>query len=493
MKATAIIVLVALVMVVSAVALVFWSRKKAFQINSFWDVVRNPELMPSSDARLQEVEKTRSSLSGSQQKIGQLVDQFVFEQRTPSERSADEQALAALGEEVYPRALEILRDNKLHERLCQLEEVKNRLPDAPLCRLCKIIDQEPPPPEAAELLTPFLRAENSRIRQSAALIVGSIGSAASLPVLCGAMADEDESVRSYVLRGLQRAIKGERIAESAKGDYYDAVASMWARDTRFLNSDDIAQILLKLDRERATQFLLSEEILTGNVRGTWQVLRALRQESIAVPRERLLSIIATADQEPLKYPLENVLRQALPMLGSHRHADDSATFERFLDYQNEEAAQGAIQALYIYHRYYDTIRDPWDVVKEEGWGPLTAVEKYICAIGQLDAEVNNGGFAQYYFNPSGDHWPEALAGLKAIGAEKRYRVMLATVEMFAEKPAVVRQTRQRQLSQLVRRQENPFRDQDAMWYGSKEENLGRLLFKYNLAHLAGRQKTACPD
>jgi hypothetical protein len=184
----------------------------------------------------------------------------------------------------------------------------------------------------------------------------------------------------------------------------------------------------------------------------------------------------------------------LPLLGAHRNEEDMAMFERFLNHENENVSRGATEALYRFHGYSELIRDPWDVVGKSGWDALTAAEKHVCAIQELDAEVNNGGFAQYYFNSSGDHWKDAQNGLAAIGARRRHRLMSATVDKFGDsQPAADRGTRTAQLSKLVRKKEDPFNEQDNAWYEIKDENLDRLIFKYNLAHTEGRHKAELTD
>lgn len=224
------------------------------------------------------------------------------------------------------------------------------------------------------------------------------------------------------------------------------------------------------------------------------LLEAFKKESVEVPRTRLLTIITEASKEPLEYPMDNVLEQALPLLGAHRNEEDLAMLERLLDHPNEDVSRGATEAIYRFHRYYDLIRDPRDVVVKSGWHALTVAEKHILAVDELDAEVNNGGFAQYYFNSSGDHWQDAHNGLAAIGAEGRYRLMSTTIETFGEaKPAVDGSTRTSQLSKVAGKEDDPFSGQDSAWYKLDDENLGRLIFKYNVANLGGREKAEPSD
>ena len=475
------IIIISLFLVAAAI-LFFWSRSKRQEISSFWDVVRNPDAMPDLDQFHKEVEAGAASLSGSSTEIAQLVDYYVFEADSARDAWTELRTLAKLGNQAYPRALEILRDPSLKERLTVLTERENSLPEGPINRLCEIFDQDAPPPEeAAVLLAPFLQSDIDNIRKSVALIIGSIASPDSLAELRRALTDDEEYVRSYALMGIQRAISGNRIEESSKNDFFELVAGMWPDDTSFNVCDRIPLILLELDRDRAIPHLLNDEFFTVRFRPVWRILEAFNKESVEVPRTRLLAIIAEANQEPLEYPMDNVLEEALPLLGAHRDDEDMAMFELFLDHENEDVSRGATVALYRFHRYYDLIRNPWDVVEQNGWDALTVAEKHICAIEELDAEVNNGGFAQYYFNSSGDHWEHAQKGLAAIGAKERHQVMSATVKKFGDSmPSVDRETRTSQLSKIVGNKEDPFNEQDSAWYKIEDESLDRLMFKIQL-------------
>src|SRR6185503_1769996 len=48
----------------------------------------------------------------------------------------------------------------------------------------------------------------------------------------------------------------------------------------------------------------------------------------------------------------------------------------------------------------------------------------------VDAEVNNGGFNQYFFNSSGRYAGEALAGYELFGAEEYVAVMRSAIATF---------------------------------------------------------------
>lgn len=54
---------------------------------------------------------------------------------------------------------------------------------------------------------------------------------------------------------------------------------------------------------------------------------------------------------------------------------------------------------------------------------LSDGEKVVLFIENLEREVNNGGFSQFFWNSSGDYAQETLAALKSIGANKTAEIV----------------------------------------------------------------------
>lgn len=63
--------------------------------------------------------------------------------------------------------------------------------------------------------------------------------------------------------------------------------------------------------------------------------------------------------------------------------------------------------LELVHRVHETAG---------GFADLSEIERQYFAVGLLDGEIYNGGFDQYFFNSSGNHYKHALLGLEAMGA-----------------------------------------------------------------------------
>lgn len=55
-------------------------------------------------------------------------------------------------------------------------------------------------------------------------------------------------------------------------------------------------------------------------------------------------------------------------------------------------------------------------IEQRPWTQLSKQERVILAVWQLEAEVNNGGFDQYFRNSAGEHAPCAIEALEEIGA-----------------------------------------------------------------------------
>jgi len=103
---------------------------------------------------------------------------------------------------------------------------------------------------------------------------------------------------------------------------------------------------------------------------------------------------------------------------------------------------------------------------------------------QLDAEVNNGGFNQFYYNPSGKFYPLVPESLRYVGAS-----LLADLALRANK------TYEQQLNRIKKEQDgtpdgfsksykdNPLNEYDDAYYKlSRKENLEKLLVDFVRTH-----------
>jgi hypothetical protein len=65
-----------------------------------------------------------------------------------------------------------------------------------------------------------------------------------------------------------------------------------------------------------------------------------------------------------------------------------------------------------------------------GFDGLSEAEQTVYCIDGLEREVNNGGFAQFFFNSAGDQARETVAALRRIGADHTARLVERAMAPF---------------------------------------------------------------
>jgi hypothetical protein len=109
---------------------------------------------------------------------------------------------------------------------------------------------------------------------------------------------------------------------------------------------------------------------------------------------------------------------------------------------------------------------------------LNEAEKTFLYIGMLEAEINNGGFDQYFFNSSGDYANEALEALKKIGAFKTAKIVEEAYRYFPENPMPKDNEKRRELLENINEQTSEKWTQLEDKFYLYEENLGGLVLAY---------------
>jgi len=130
-----------------------------------------------------------------------------------------------------------------------------------------------------------------------------------------------------------------------------------------------------------------------------------------------------------------------------------------------------------------TYTPAWDKYLAKGLQALTETERTLLAVWVVDAEVNNGGFDQYFFNSSGDLAPETPSALERIGAPRAAALLRRAIERFPDaQPASTQTARHDQLEALrLDDDESIFEDLDESWFVDIED------LELQLAHYLRRQ------
>jgi hypothetical protein len=119
-----------------------------------------------------------------------------------------------------------------------------------------------------------------------------------------------------------------------------------------------------------------------------------------------------------------------------------------------------------------------------GRSRLSTKERTFILVWALEAEVNNGGFHQFFSNSSGDHSLETARALRMIGANSMASLVdQANVLLGAQGPSTNRNERQEQLESLTEEQQERLSELDTSFY-KYPDNLSELLAAYMRANEA---------
>ena len=117
-------------------------------------------------------------------------------------------------------------------------------------------------------------------------------------------------------------------------------------------------------------------------------------------------------------------------------------------------------------------------VVKQGYEALTNIERDIYHTWDLETEVNNGGFDQYFFNSAGDHALDTLISLETIGlVETKKLLEQAIAAAFHDHPQSNRQKRWKQLDALTESQKKQLDNLDQKIF-ALEEPVSELVTKY---------------
>jgi hypothetical protein len=101
---------------------------------------------------------------------------------------------------------------------------------------------------------------------------------------------------------------------------------------------------------------------------------------------------------------------------------------------------------------------------------LKASESAVLHLFDLDAEINNGGFHQYFFNSAGDDSKAALDALNLVGAQRIASILEMAVSLFGlDGPSSDQVSRQNQLDQFSEEQLLSLESLDMAYYNSTED------------------------
>ena len=107
---------------------------------------------------------------------------------------------------------------------------------------------------------------------------------------------------------------------------------------------------------------------------------------------------------------------------------------------------------------------------------LSQPERNICYIEDMEREVNNGGFGQFFLNSSGDNTQETISALKEIGSERFLFLLESATQQFpGGKVPRDRDERLEVMEQMEDKAESAWSDLDDQFYEYEEDIYGLLV------------------
>jgi hypothetical protein len=80
--------------------------------------------------------------------------------------------------------------------------------------------------------------------------------------------------------------------------------------------------------------------------------------------------------------------------------------------------------------YLEMTKIATDYEIKKGYKSLSPIGKILYNVYWVEAEVNNGGFNQYFYNSSGDHAMDAIESLDRIGAAQTRELLQSAINNF---------------------------------------------------------------
>ena len=116
---------------------------------------------------------------------------------------------------------------------------------------------------------------------------------------------------------------------------------------------------------------------------------------------------------------------------------------------------------------------------------LSPPEVNFCCIQDLEREVNNGGFHQFFLNSSGDYAHEVITALKSIGSVKFLRLTELAIKEFPNGQVPKNRDERVEILWQIEGKANPVWETLEDEFYQYEEDLDRLLLDYIKKNIEG--------
>ncbi|WP_231746813.1 DMP19 family protein [Maioricimonas rarisocia] len=329
----------------------------------------------------------------------------------------------------------------------------------------------------------YAQHRNAHFRKHAALALGAIGTEERIAPISALIADEEWLVRMQAMTGVELALDHGRATQPLRDVAFTPTLAL-IRESESLEIVQPCCLLLSLDRERASEILLSETYFTPSNRDLADVIRAFNEEKIPITHDRLLPLVEELESRPKQGKYDLALANAISACALNPAGDTEERLRRHLGSQDELVARAAAKGLAA----LAGVTDPWKHVLQQldeehsNVEELTVPQEHYFGVLVYDSEVNNGGHVQYFGNSSGGYWKIAIEGLEAVGSPQRAEILREAIALFGKKgPSSDWDRRGEQLAGFSSRKDSQLKGCDDRYFACSD-NLSVLLALYALEH-----------
>lgn len=337
-------------------------------------------------------------------------------------------------------------------------------------------------------LAPLLSSPHEHLRTTAALNIAMVGTPAATKPTLLALRDDAPIVRSYAMMGASWAIKLNHISEPFRRSVFEALQPVAAGETGFNDYYDrrACDTLMDLDATSALSHLNTARCLRMDNPHLCEVLEALNRAGARINPAILRSIFKACDDADSTgqsdHRTNSARAAALAALAIADPAAANAVLEAALDSDDEQVRAGAVEGFLK----LQNLPDPnalWGAEdKTGGFQSLPRAVQHVIASVAFEAEVNNGGLSQYFFNSSGDHWPVALEAFREMGCPTCAGILEQAAHILG--PAGTSQDRAKRIKAYARlsdKNEQPLDELSSRFY-QRDEHLDAQRARYMVKH-----------
>ncbi|QDU82009.1 hypothetical protein Pla110_37610 [Polystyrenella longa] len=454
------------------------SRKSEGEYGGFRDWVKNPEMKNEYAEFMESQQAAKKSLrvpeNISDRDIEKLVNRLFIE----DDHDFNYDKLQLIGKKAVPFLMKALQNQRVAKRFNPNGFKFGS--DTPLQRICSLLIPHDAN-RAVKILTRFIDHEDNYVRKYAALEISEHGTGACIPTILKALDDEDDYVRSHTMIGIRNGIREGTNSKEFLTGIFPGLIKLLNRKDRSVGGE-APRLLLDIDTDKAVPILLSSNYFTIENSQLHYIIMALNEAEYQIPRVQLLPLMNQLKHNVDKYPHDYEYAEALHAYAFNPDQSAEQYLRNDLNSPHKKVQEAAARAIGI----LEGITEPFNVIletkKESGFEGLTKQQKFYYAVFMYDAEVRNGGHAQYFVNSTGNNWKTAYAGLKAIGASSRVTILRNALSLFGKAgPSEDNDLRHEQLADFSQKQEDILDKLNDEYYDC-QENTEMLLALFAIAH-----------